>query len=66
MEIESSLTEQDPMGPSEDRPSPISSALAPLWSTYITVPDAHFLSWFTDVKTPHQMEDVNYLMTMST
>ena len=30
--------------------------------------DFHFfpLSYFTDVKTHHQMEDVNYLMTMCT
>ena len=27
------VTKQDPMGPSWDRPSPISSALAPLRST---------------------------------
>ena len=27
------VTEQDPMGPSWDRPSPVTSALAPLWST---------------------------------
>ena len=27
--------------------------------------DANFLSCFTDVKMPHQMEDVNHLMSMS-
>ena len=46
-------------------PSPISSALAPIWSTQKTVFDAYFLSCFTDVNPP-QMEDVNYLMTVST
>ena len=45
---------------------PISSCIAPLWCSQITVFDACFLGCFTDVKTPHQMEDINYLMTMST
>ena len=27
--------------------------------------DANFLGCFADVKMPHQMEDVNYLMSMS-
>lgn len=44
----------------------MSSALVPLWSTEITTSDAQFLNCFTDVKTFHQREDVNYLMTMST
>lgn len=31
----------------------------------ITALDTHFLSCFADVKTLHQMEDVNYLRTMN-
>ena len=54
------VTEQDPKGP-----SPISSALAPLWSTQIIVIDANFLSCFADVKNAQQMEDVSNLMTLS-
>ena len=35
-----------------DRISPTSAVLAPLWSTKITVFEAHFLSHFADVKNP--------------
>ena len=44
---------------------PISSAVAPLSSREMIVSDAHFLSWFTDAKNHHQMEEINYLMTMT-
>ena len=57
------------MGPSQNMPSLIFSALTLLWSTYITVFDAqYFQSCFTDMNhhSPNQMEDVNYSMTMST
>lgn len=33
-------------------PSPLCSASAPLWSTYRTEADAHFLNGFTSAKTP--------------
>ena len=65
------VTEQDPMGPwgaRGGRPWPACSAGAPLWSTWLVVCDAHFLSGFADVNTPphtlphrQQMGDVNYL-----
>ena len=58
------IEDQRKGGDAMDRPFPISSPLAPPWSTQRTVSDAHFLSCFTDVKNPHQTEDVNYL-TMS-
>ena len=57
------------MGPSQNRSSLLSSALAPLWSTQIIVFDAHFLDCLAEVKKPpplQQMEDVNYLSTKST
>ena len=50
--------EQDPMGPSWDRPSPISSALATLRSIYIIVFDANLLICFADVKTIPPMEEL--------
>ena len=46
------------------QPSSTPSSLAPLGSTWIVASDAHFLSCFADVKTHHQTEDTNYLMTM--
>lgn len=48
------ITRPDPVGPYPDRTSlpPPSAALAALWSTQITVSDAHFLNYFTDVKLP--------------
>ena len=46
------VTEQDFIGPFRTDPASILSALAPLWSTQITVSEAHFLSCFTDAKTP--------------
>ena len=48
------VTEQEPMGPSQDRPHPISSAVAPLWSMEITVSDAYSVSCFTDAETPDE------------
>ena len=57
---------QDPMGSFQDKPSPISSVAALPWRTKITALDTHFPSCFADVKTLHQMEDVNYLRTMNT
>ena len=53
------VNEQEPMGLSWDRPlRPMSSALAPFWSTWITVSEAHFLSCFTDAKTPTKWKKV--------
>ena len=60
------VTEQDPMGPSQERP--LLHSLC--WSASLKYLDnsiwSTFLSCFPDVKTPHQVGDVNYLMTMST
>lgn len=55
-----SVAEQDPLGP-------LSSALAPLWSTQVIVSDVHFLSCLTKVNMylSHQIEDVNDLMTLN-
>lgn len=55
-----SVTEQDPMQASWGRPLPTSSASAAL--KYL---NNSILSCFTDDKTL-TMEDVNYVMTMST
>lgn len=43
----------------------------PLWlpsevRTQLALSGAHFLSCFTIVKTPHQMEGVKHVMTLST
>ena len=40
------------MGPSQDRPHPISSAVAPLWSMEIIVSETHSGSCFTAAKSP--------------
>ena len=45
--------------------STISSAIVPLLGTQIIVPHAYFLS-FSDAKTHHQMEEINYLMILGT
>ena len=51
---------QDPMGPSQDRPSPISSALPPLWSTrYYYLMQISWVvlqMWTPPLK--HQMEEL--------
>ena len=44
------VTKQNPMVPSWDMSSPLSSALVPLSEVPITVFDAYFLSCFTDVE----------------
>ena len=44
------VSEQDPMGLSQDRAFPIGSAVGPLWRTQVIVFDVHFLSCFTDAK----------------
>ena len=44
---------------------PVSSALTPLWGTRIILFEANFLWCFANVKTPHQREDVNYLIARS-
>ena len=54
----SNVIEQDLMGPFEDRPLPLSSAVAPLWSTQLIVCNVYFLS-FSDAKKHHQMEEIN-------
>ena len=48
------VTMQDPKVSSQDRPPPppIFSAVALSWSTYVRGSEAHFLSCFTDAKTP--------------
>ena len=53
------------MGSSRDRP-PRTLCFSSSLKDLVTVFDAHFLSCFADVKTPHQTEDVNCLMTVST
>ena len=50
---------------SKENPSPTSSALVPLYSAQIIVFHAHFLS-FSDVKNHHQIEEMNYMLIMST
>ena len=49
--------------PRTDAPPPISSVVAPLWSTQVVVSSAYFLS-FSDAKTSHQTEEINYVMIM--
>ena len=44
--------EQEPIGPSQDWPHPVSSAVAPLWSTEVMASGAHSWSCYTDAKTP--------------
>ena len=67
--------EQDPVGLSQLAFSHIlcfSSSLKYLLNIYVCVCvcvytfEAHVLSCFTGVNIPHQMEDVNLLMTMNT
>ena len=53
------------MRTSQDRPSPISSAVALLWSIQIIASHTYFLS-YSDAKKPHRMEEINYLMIIST
>lgn len=55
------VTERDPMGPSRDRPFPHLLC----FSSSLKHP-GNSIWCFTDVKTPHKGEDVNYLMTLST
>ena len=59
--VRGTVTELDPMGP-----FPMSSALAPLWSTQIIVFDAHFLRGFADVNLLSPTKCRNYLMILST
>ena len=51
------------LGPAH--PPPPSSAVASLSSREMIVSDAYFPSCFTDAKDHHQMEEINYLMTMT-
>ena len=45
------VTKQEAMGPPKTDPSPVSSAVGPLWSTQIIVSHTHFLS-FSDARKP--------------
>lgn len=54
-----------PWNLSEENPSPTSSALVSLQSTQIIVFHAYILS-FSDVKNHHQIEEINYLLIIST
>ena len=45
-------------------PSPVSSAIALLWNTWVIASHAHFLS-LSDAKNYHQMEEINCLVIMT-
>ena len=62
------VTEQDPMGPSWNRPLPSIPCFSS--SLKVTGCDAHFVRCFKDAKdvlkdTPHQMLGFSYLMALS-